>query len=40
MYLRSEGMKYREIADMLGVSLGAVAKSIARAYGRLRAVKP
>ena len=40
VYLRSEGMKYREIADMLGVSLGAVAKSIARAYGRLRAVKP
>jgi RNA polymerase sigma-70 factor (ECF subfamily) len=39
VYLRSEGMRYREIAEILGVSLGAVAKSIARAYGRLSAVK-
>ena len=35
VYLRAEGLRYREIADVLGVSLGAVAKSVARALGRL-----
>jgi RNA polymerase sigma-70 factor (ECF subfamily) len=36
--LRAEGLRYREIADVLGVSLGAVAKSLTRAHGRLSAV--
>jgi RNA polymerase sigma-70 factor, ECF subfamily len=38
VFLRAEGLRYREIADVLGVSLGAVAKSLARAVGRLSAV--
>jgi RNA polymerase sigma-70 factor (ECF subfamily) len=38
VYLRAEGLRYREIADVLGVSLGAVAKSVARAVARLAAV--
>ena len=33
--LRAEGLRYREIAARLGISLGAVAKSIARAMSRL-----
>ena len=37
VYLRAEGLRYREIADVLGVSLGAVAKSLTRAVGRLSA---
>lgn len=35
--LRAEGLPYREIAQVLGVSLGAVAKSLARAAGRCAA---
>lgn len=35
--LRAQGLRYREIADVLGVSLGAVAKSLTRALGRLTA---
>jgi RNA polymerase sigma-70 factor, ECF subfamily len=35
VYLRSEGRSYREIAGALGMSLGGVAKSLARALGRL-----
>lgn len=35
IYLRSEGLSYREIAGALGMSLGGVAKSLARALGRL-----
>jgi RNA polymerase sigma-70 factor (ECF subfamily) len=35
VYLRSEGLSYREIAAALGISLGGVAKSLARAFGRL-----
>lgn len=35
VYLRSEGLSYRDIAGTLGMSLGAVAKSLARALGRL-----
>ena len=35
VYLRSEGLSYREIAGALGMSLGGVAKSLARALGRL-----
>lgn len=33
--LRAEGLRYREIARVLGVSLGAVAKSMSRAIARL-----
>jgi RNA polymerase sigma-70 factor, ECF subfamily len=35
VYLRSEGLSYRDIASALGMSLGGVAKSLARALGRL-----
>ena len=35
LYLRAEGLRYREIAKTLDVSLGAVAKSLARAMTRL-----
>jgi len=35
LYLRAEGLRYREIARTLGISLGSVAKSIARATARL-----
>lgn len=34
-YLRAEGLRYRQIAAILGVSLGAVAKSLARGMARL-----
>jgi RNA polymerase sigma-70 factor (ECF subfamily) len=37
IYLRAEGLCYRDIAKILGVSLGAVAKSVARAVARLTA---
>jgi RNA polymerase sigma-70 factor (ECF subfamily) len=32
--LRAEGLKYRDIARALGISLGAVSKSLTRAIGR------
>lgn len=35
LYLRAEGLRYREIARTLGISLGAVAKSVARGLARL-----
>jgi RNA polymerase sigma-70 factor (ECF subfamily) len=35
IYLRAEGLGYRDIAKTLGLSLGSVAKSIVRAIGRL-----
>ena len=35
LYLRAEGLGYRDIARALGVSLGAVAKSVTRALARL-----
>jgi RNA polymerase sigma-70 factor (ECF subfamily) len=35
LYLRAEGLNYRDIAEVLGVSLGSVAKSLARAFDRL-----
>jgi RNA polymerase sigma-70 factor (ECF subfamily) len=35
LFLRAEGCRYRDIAAVLGVSLGAVAKSLARAITRL-----
>jgi RNA polymerase sigma-70 factor, ECF subfamily len=36
--LRAEGLGYREIADVLDMSLGAVAKSLARSMERLMRV--
>jgi RNA polymerase sigma-70 factor, ECF subfamily len=38
VYLRSEGLSYRQIAGALGMSLGGVAKSLARAVARLSIV--
>jgi RNA polymerase sigma-70 factor (ECF subfamily) len=35
LFLRAEGLRYREIAKTLDVSLGAVAKSLARTMARL-----
>lgn len=36
LQLRAEGLKYREIADVLGISLGGVANSLGRSMERLR----
>ena len=36
--LRAEGLRYREIGDVLGISLGSVANALARALGRLARV--
>jgi RNA polymerase sigma-70 factor, ECF subfamily len=36
--LRAEGLRYRDIADVLDMSLGAVAKSLARSMERLMRV--
>jgi RNA polymerase sigma-70 factor, ECF subfamily len=36
--LRAEGLRYREIAGVLNISLGAVAKSLARSMQRLSCV--
>jgi RNA polymerase sigma-70 factor (ECF subfamily) len=36
--LREEGLRYREIADVLGMSLGAVAKSLERSLERIARV--
>jgi RNA polymerase sigma-70 factor (ECF subfamily) len=33
--LRAEGLRYREIADVLGMSLGAVSNSLVRSLARL-----
>jgi RNA polymerase sigma-70 factor (ECF subfamily) len=35
LYLRAEGLRYRDIAKVMHISLGAVAKSLARAITRL-----
>ena len=35
LYLRAEGLRYREIAEALGVSLGSVANSLERAIVKL-----
>ena len=35
LYLRAEGLRYREIAKALGISLGSVAKSLTRAMTSL-----
>jgi len=38
LYLRAEGLKYREIAQVLGISLGGVALALARSLARLVSV--
>jgi RNA polymerase sigma-70 factor (ECF subfamily) len=35
LFLRAEGLRYREIAATLGISLGGVARSLARSMTRL-----
>ena len=35
LFLRAEGLRYREIGEMLGISLGSVAASLARSLGKL-----
>jgi RNA polymerase sigma-70 factor (ECF subfamily) len=35
LYLRAEGLKYREIAKTLGISLGAVSISLSRSLARM-----
>ncbi len=35
LYLRAEGLRYREIAEALGMSLGGVSLSLARSLARL-----
>jgi RNA polymerase sigma-70 factor (ECF subfamily) len=35
LYLRAEGLRYREIASVLGISLGAVSISLTRTLARL-----
>jgi RNA polymerase sigma-70 factor (ECF subfamily) len=35
LYLRAEGLRYREIAEVLGISLGAVSLSLVRSLTRL-----
>jgi RNA polymerase sigma-70 factor (ECF subfamily) len=35
LQLRAEGLKYREIANVLNISLGSVHKSLSRALSRL-----
>lgn len=36
LHLRAEGLRYREIGKVLGISLGSVAVSLARSLERLR----
>jgi RNA polymerase sigma-70 factor (ECF subfamily) len=38
LFLRAEGLRYREIAGILGMSLGAVALSLSRSFDRLSRV--
>lgn len=35
LHLRAEGLRYRDIAEALGISLGSVAQSLARSLERL-----
>ena len=35
LYLRSEGLRYREIAKTVGISLGSVSVSLTRSFARL-----
>jgi|HubBroStandDraft_3_1064219.scaffolds.fasta_scaffold147078_2 RNA polymerase sigma-70 factor (ECF subfamily) len=34
LYLRAEGLRYREIAEILGMSLGSVSGSLVRSFAR------
>ena len=36
LFLRAEGLRYREIADALGLSLGSVSTALARSLDKLR----
>jgi RNA polymerase sigma-70 factor, ECF subfamily len=36
VHLRAEGLRYREIADVLGVAVPTVSEFMRRALGRLR----
>ncbi|HWB86355.1 MAG TPA: sigma-70 family RNA polymerase sigma factor [Bryobacteraceae bacterium] len=38
LYLRAEGLRYRELADVLDMSLAAVSISLARSLGRIARV--
>jgi RNA polymerase sigma-70 factor (ECF subfamily) len=38
LYLRAEGLRYREIAETLDISLGAVSLSLGRSFARLARV--
>lgn len=38
LFLRADGMRYREIGKTLGISLGSVAASLARSLGKLSRV--
>jgi RNA polymerase sigma-70 factor, ECF subfamily len=38
LHLRAEGLKYRDIAHVLDISLGAVSASLARALARMKRV--
>lgn len=38
LYLRAEGLRYREISRVLGISLGAVSNSVTRSLMRLRSL--
>lgn len=38
LILRAEGVRYRDIARQLGISLGSVANAIARSLARLRSI--
>jgi RNA polymerase sigma-70 factor (ECF subfamily) len=38
LFLRAEGLTYREIGRTLGISLGSVANSLVRAFSRLSSV--
>lgn len=38
LFLRAEGLRYREIADVLGVSLGTVSACLVRALDKLKRV--
>jgi len=38
--LRAEGLRYREIATVVGISLGGVSIALARAVARLRRAEP
>jgi RNA polymerase sigma-70 factor (ECF subfamily) len=36
LYLRAEGLRYREIAEVLGISLGSVSSSLERSLARFQ----